>query len=120
MVKLTPSSNAFRLMRDDTENYKVDIQSVKLWVGMVSVAPSPYMEISKRLQHTTAKYPFMKSELMTYTLAQGTPHVQLDNLFQGRVPSQILIGFLASEAMRGSYSKNHQRSYVQRKMATSN
>ena len=109
-VKLTPSSNTFRLMANNslfqTQSYKVDIQAVKLWVCMVSVAPSPYMEISRRLQHSTAKYPFMKSEIMTYRLPQGTPHMQLDNLFQGRVPSQILIGFLASEAVRGSYTKN--------------
>ena len=105
-VKLTPSPDTFRLMRGDTENYKVDIQAVKLWMCMVSLNPTPYMEISRRLQNTTVKYPIMKSTLMTHTLAQGTPHLQLDNLFQGRVPAQILISFLASEAVRGSYTKN--------------
>ena len=105
-VKLTPSPDTFRLMRAGKENYKVDIQAVKLWICTVSLGPTPYMEISRRLQNTTVKYPIMKSTLLTHTLMQGTPHLQLDNLFQGRVPAQILIGFLASEAVRGSYTKN--------------
>ena len=36
----------------------------------------------------------------------GTSLVRLDNLFQGRIPSQMIIVFVATDAFTGSYMKN--------------
>ena len=105
-IKLTPSSNQFRLMDSTGANCKVIVEDVHLWVCHAELNPDTYNDIAKKLQKDTAKYLYMKSEFFSHTMNAGTPSVRLDNLFQGRIPSQMIIVFVGTDAFTGSYSKN--------------
>ena len=61
-----------------------------------------YNDIAKKLQNDTAKYLYMKTEFFSHTMIAGIPSVRLDNLFQGRIPSQTIIVFVGSDAFTGS------------------
>lgn len=105
-IRLTPNNADFSLMSPDGVNYRLIITEAQLWVCHAELNPEVYNDISKKLQKDTAKYLYMKSELFCHTMNAGTPLVRLDNLFQGRVPSQMVVVFVATDAFTGNYTKN--------------
>ena len=107
-IRLTQSSNAFRLLATTpTMNYKLVLEEVKLMVCEITPSLSYYSQITKQLQTTTAKYPYMKNEMITHVMhAPNQGPIILDNVFQGRIPSKVKVGMVLSSAYLGNYSKN--------------
>ena len=101
-IKLTPSSNAFSLMGEG----RVIIEEARLLVCHVDLSPNVYSDIAKKLQKETAKYTYMKSEFLCHGINTGSTSLRLDNLFQGRVPTQMVIVCVDTDAFNGSSSKN--------------
>ena len=101
-IKLTPSLNAFVLMGEG----RVIIEEARLWVCHVDLSPDVYNDIAKKLQKDTAKYSYMKSEFICHSMNAGSTSLRLDNLFQGRVPTQMVIAFVDTDAFNGSPTKN--------------
>ncbi len=101
-IKLTPSTNAFVLMGEG----RVIIEEVRLWVCHVDLPPDVYTNVAKNLQKDTAKYTYMKSEFLCHSLNAGSTSLRLDNLFQGRVPTQMVITLVDTDAFNGSAVKN--------------
>ena len=106
-VKLWPSRNPFRLMSDaDDANYKVVIMDAILKVCQVTVSPEVVMGHNEILKNTTAKYPFWRSEMKNYSISAGQYYFNWDNIFQGEIPTRLVIGLVSAEAMSGNYKKN--------------
>jgi hypothetical protein len=68
----------------------------------ITPSPSYYLETNKQLRTSTAKYPYMKTEMITYSLQAQSTSLVLDNLFQGRIPSTMTL----SSGFVGDYTKN--------------
>ena len=51
-------------------------------------------------------YPYTRVETKSYAISAATSNVYLDNLYQGNRPSRIILGFVASKAFNGDYTRN--------------
>jgi hypothetical protein len=105
--KLWPSKNSFRLMSDVNEaNYKVIIVDALLNVCLITISPEIVMTHNEILETTTAKYPYWRSEIKHFAMSPGQYYFTKDNMFQGKVPTRMIICLVSSEAMSGDFQRN--------------
>ena len=114
-IKLYPSTDAFRLVSpiDDAE-FKVVITGASLKVCCVTPTPDVLVAHQAVLnEDKKAYYPYMRSEMKKFTMAQGQFSVDLDDVFLGKIPSQLTLCMVKSEALSGSYALNpfHFKNY---------
>jgi hypothetical protein len=106
-IKLWPSTPDFSLI-SAAENtaYKVVIDQAVLRVCKVTVAPQVFLEHEKRLSRATAKYPYLKAVLTTRSIEKGQSSLEVDNLYQGLIPSKLCVGIVTSSSYNGNYHRN--------------
>lgn len=104
-VRLVPSNPGF-IINSPTVKGKLVLDEVKLQACMVTLNPIIYSQISSRLQKDTLKYPYTRAELCHHALLPGSTKLNLDNLFQGQIPSRIIVGLVSTKAMEGDYKNN--------------
>ena len=95
-IKLSQTNNDFRLMSNNTEA-TLEIIDAKLWVYFAKFKNTIPLPIS---------YNFMQSEMYAHTLSVGNQSLRLDNIYQGRIPSRIIMALVSTKAMVGDMSKN--------------
>ncbi|XP_071177698.1 uncharacterized protein F54H12.2-like [Mytilus edulis] len=106
-LKLWPSKNAFRLMSsDDDAAYRVQILDAAFKVCLQTPNAGVLMAHSKLLGDATAMYPFVTSHFKTASVSKGEYGFIENNLFQGDVPSQLIVALVSSEAFSGSYKRS--------------
>ena len=105
-LKLFQASNDFRLMRNGTKIYKLQIRSAVLKVCHVNLNPSLIIAHNESLKLTPALYPFWRSDIKSFSVAQGSLTFMTDNIFHGKVPSKMIIGMVSNNAYSGDLSKN--------------
>ena len=107
-IKLWQSSDAFRLSAKMgvAEKYKLKIVQASLKVAYVKLNPSVIIGQSDTLKSTEAMYPYTRSAIKTYAVPSGQYSFITDDLFQGEVPQQLIVGLVQSAAIHGSYYKN--------------
>jgi hypothetical protein len=106
-IKFWPSSNPFRLMTSEEKpDFKVKIQEATLKICQLTVNPQIMLAHEKALSHSPAIYPFLRSDIKTFTMAEGIRSYRIDNLFNGDIPIRLVVGLVAGEAYSGSYTKN--------------
>jgi hypothetical protein len=84
----------------------VVITEAILKITKISVSPAVTLSHALSLKCTTAKYPVHKIELKRVSIPKGNKEINLDDVWLGRIPSKIIIGFVTSKAMAGSYETN--------------
>jgi hypothetical protein len=106
-LKLWPSKNAFRLMSNGSppeEKIKIVDASLKMCIQRPN--PALVMAHNRLLEKSPALYPFMTSSLKIASIADGEYSFSADDMFQGEVPSQLLLGLVSSRAYGGDYKKS--------------
>ena len=104
-IKLYPSSNEFVLMSENN-HYKVDIVDVGLKVCHMKVNSAIILSHNNALTDGNAIYPIMKSNIKTFSVAAGLQSFSQDDLFQGEVPTRLIVGLTSSAAFNGTINKN--------------
>lgn len=104
-VKLFPSSNEFVLM-SDTNDYKVEITDAVLKVCHVRVNSSIILAHDHALDKNNAIYPYMRSNIKSFSVAAGIQSFSQDDLFQGEVPTRIIVAITSSSAFNGTSNRN--------------
>ncbi len=106
-LKLWQSPDPFRLMSPQAEQkHKVVITDASLKISLVKVDPSVIIAQSNVLKDHSALYPYTRSNIKTYAVPKGQYTFITDDLFQGEVPKQLIVGIVSSSATHGSYVKN--------------
>lgn len=106
-IKLWQASDRFRLLaKDDTESYKVIITEAALKLASVKVDPNVLLSQADIIKTSDALYPYSRSVIKTYAVPQGQYSFITDDVFQGEVPQQLIVGLVESAASHGSYVKN--------------
>ena len=106
-IKLYPALKKFFIMAaDGTKDYKVKLVDIVLRACMVKVSPGVILGHAKAMQSQNAVYPYTRVETKSYAISAATSNVYLDNLYQGNRPSRIILGFVASKAFNGDYTRN--------------
>ena len=106
-IKLVRSRDTFSLMSGaDPAGFRVNIQAAQLLVRRVEISPSVFLGHQKALQIGPAKYPVKRVVVKYFTVPQGNTATNQENLFQGQMPTRIVMGLVDSDAFNGSYRKN--------------
>ena len=105
-LKLFQASDEFRLMRVGTNNYKLQINSAVLKVCHVALNPSLLLAHNEALKLSPVIYPSWRSDIKSFTVAGGSHTFMTDNIFHGKVPSNIIVGMVSNAAYSGDYSRN--------------
>jgi hypothetical protein len=106
-IKLWPNKDPFRLTTfpDGTEAY-ILLEEVKLNVCKVTVSSAAVLGIEDNLQHTPALYPLSRTDVRTFNIGKGSYGDVIEDMFQGEVPSRLVVGMVDAEAYAGDYQKN--------------
>jgi hypothetical protein len=106
-LKLYHSSNAFRLMSNETNAaHRLIVHSCKLIIRTKEVAPSLMLAHEQMLQRQNFRIPVKRVHAKHFALAQGEGVRTMDNILTGELPELVILGFVASTAMAGSYKEN--------------
>ena len=105
-VKLYPSLDSFRLMASGPENYKVVIKSAFLRVHECRLNNSVLLGHGEAFEKGNAFFPHAKSMIKTYNIAAGSFDFNVENMFQSKVPSRLVVSLVSSKAYNGNYTKN--------------
>ena len=106
-IKLWPNRDEFHLITHPSGTVaKLVIEEVKLLVCKVKLSPVTVLSHAAILKEHNALYPYQKTDVRTKHLAKGSYGETLEDIYQGQVPSRLIVGFVESEAYNGSFSKN--------------
>ena len=107
-IKLYPTKDSFRLMTSPQDlKCKLNIKDIYFDVCKVDVSPSVMLAQNEILKkNITAKYPHQRTEVKTFTIPAKQSAFTIDNIYQGGVPSKLIIGLVDQDAYHGDFSKN--------------
>ena len=106
-IRLWPTKNSFCLMTFPAgTKCKINIKDIYLDVCKVDVSPSVMLAQTELLKNNvTAKYPLQKTEVKTFTISARQSAFTVENIYQGGVPSKMIIGLVDQAAYHGDFSK---------------
>ena len=104
-IKLIRSKNTFCIMAN-ANDFKVKIESAILFVRRVTLADSVYNAHQKALRLGPAKYPVKRVVCKYFQIPQGSTSTNQENLFQGQMPTRLIVGCVDSDAFNGTSRKN--------------
>lgn len=105
-VKMYRSPMNFCLLTGDNAEYKVIIEDIYILARKIRVNPAVIYGHSKILEKQNALYPFDKVEVRSVSVSTGSTGYTWENMFQGRRPNKIILGFVKSRAINGDYKTN--------------
>ena len=103
ILKLWPSTIAFRLMSgEEGAAYAVHILDASFKLCLQRPKAGVLMAHSKLLANGTAMYQYVSTSFKSAFLSKGEYSHSESNLFQGDVPSQLIVGLASSKANRST------------------
>jgi hypothetical protein len=119
-IKFWKNTPSFCLISSKTldPSYKIKIHEAKLVVCYVRPSASLMLAQAKLLKDNDVVYNYNGSIIKTVSLSSGDRSHTVDNLFNGDIPSSLVVGLISTEAFMGNYKKNswvfspHQLSYI--------
>lgn len=106
-LKIYRSPVSFALLaKDASTNFKINIEDIYVLARKVRVNPAVLYGHSTILEKRNALYPYTKVECRSQSVATGSASFNWDNLFQGRKPEKVIVGFVKSKALNGDYTTN--------------
>ena len=91
------------LKEDNDKTYRINVQSVKLYVKMIEVQPSLNLNIFSTLEKIPAKYCVRKTDCKSCFLTAGRTEID-HNLFNNIIPRRITFGLVSPKAFNGDLS----------------
>ena len=106
-LKFWPNKKGFYINATETaENYYFKISDAMLNVCMVEISPAVLLGHAAALKESPASYPYYQSDLKSYDIGAGLRNYTVENIFQGEVPTDLIVGLVSSQAYVGNNSKN--------------
>ena len=85
---------------------KIKINNLRLSIRRISLDPQITDGIEEKLSSTPAIYPITNSKIKTYIISSGRQTERVSQIFRGKLPKQIVIGFVDSRGVDGNITKN--------------
>ena len=106
-VRFSKNEPSFSLVSANTNpSYKINIVDAYMRVALAKPTAPVLISQSNVLKNTPALYPYTGSVIKSFSLAQRERQVSLSNIFNGDIPSQLIVAMLDTNAYIGSYDKN--------------
>jgi len=106
-VRLWPSKDVYRVFTHvENPSYKMEITDAVLKVCKITPTPTLLIGHSNALKDNHALYPYQKTQIRTFNIPSGQLNFLLDDLYQGQVPSRLVVAMVKSKAFNGDYNFN--------------
>ena len=106
-IRLVRSKDAFSLMTGAANPaYKVKMESAFIMARRAEVSSSVFLGHQRALQHGPAKYPIKRVVCKYFSIPRGNTATNQENLFQGQMPTRIVMGIVDADAFNGNFKKN--------------
>jgi len=106
-ITLEPTKSSFRLMtHPEGTEAEVRIMGIYMDVAKIKVRSENVLAIENTLKSRPASYPMIRTDIRTFEIAAGSYSVMKEDIFQGEVPTQLVVGMVDTNAYHGDFSKN--------------
>jgi len=106
-LKLTRSKTDFVLINSGNKTVKMVLEQAILYVRKVKVSPNVLAAHEHGLTTAgNAIYPLQQTEMLSYTVDQGTKNHMQDNLLRGPLPKLLIFGMVSNDAFNGNMKKD--------------
>ena len=108
-IRLIPAAANFFLKRPEANQaqYRLQIINIRLWIRTKELAPSLQLAHDQMLlKGNNIRIPFTKVALKHLTIPAGVTAINFDNVYQGVLPSRLLIAFVSDTAMNAGPNTN--------------
>jgi len=106
-IKLYPSKNSFRMMGfPPGVEAEVILRDITLKVCKKRMAPKIILAHNEVLKNHDATYPFTRTEVRSFNVAQGSRSVTIENPYQSNIPARLIVGMVRADAQAGNFSRN--------------
>ena len=112
-VKLTPSSDNFRLLcgqkdadSDQHKRFKLKVHSALLKVTFLSVSTPLYVGIENQWKKTLAKFPYWRTCVKNFIWDAKTTDNTYHNVFQGDIPNVLYMAFTRNSSYAGNMAQD--------------
>ena len=106
-IKLWPTRDEFRLITHPIGmRCKLLIDEIYLNVCKVNVSPEVMMGHNAALEIADSIYPFTRTDIRTFNIAEGNFGMNIEDIWQGEVPTKLVVSFVKSQAYNGDYHLN--------------
>jgi hypothetical protein len=104
-LRFIRNEDSFSLIGTDKQA-KIKVSKLRLSVRRISVDPHLTDAIEQKLASNPAIYPVTNSKIKTYTISSGRATERVSQIFRGKLPRQVIIGFVDSKGVDGNITKN--------------
>ena len=108
-LRLIPAQTNFFLKKAPAENvnYQLEIQQVRLWVRTKELSPSLQLAHEQMLlKGNNIRIPYTRVNLKHLTIPAGVTSMNFDNIYQGVLPTRLLLAFVRDDVMNGGAARN--------------
>lgn len=107
-LQLDRNSDKFCLLCHDhpTMEPVLQVRNMKLYMQQVTLTGSVNLAIERTLTSHTAKYPLNRIIIKALHINPGAREASENQLFQGVIPSRIIVGLVETGALQGAYNRN--------------
>lgn len=103
-IKLWPTESAFRLTcGSENPKFKVEIVDAIFKLCSIKVNPGIIVGHNAALERSPAFFPFLRSDIKSFSIPKDQYSFSVDDIFQGNVPTEVVVGLVSAEAYNGSY-----------------
>ncbi|KAH7680350.1 Protein F19G12.2, partial [Aphelenchoides avenae] len=89
----------------DTNEYRIRVHNIRMYVKTVDVQPSLNLTIFNMLEKTPAKYPIRRTQARSGFISVGRTEYTY-NVFTNTVPRRLIVAMVANEAYNGKLTKD--------------
>ena len=100
------SKPEFFFLGEGRKPINLHLDEMVLYLRKVTPTPNIRIAIEDELLQSKALYPVTETSIKTYSIPQKTNNFSLDNLISGRMPREIIIGFVHTDAYLGKVHLN--------------
>lgn len=105
--KFIPQEDKFRLITFPTgTKAEIHLDEIKLMVCRVTLANETFLGVERILPTMPVVYPFSRTDVRTFNINAGQYEETYEDLFQGEVPSKMIVGMVKSKSYSGSFDLN--------------
>ena len=108
-IRLIPAATYFYLKKPaaNANDYILTISSIKLWVRTKEVSPSLLLAHTNMLaKNNNIRIPYTKVTMKHLTIPAGVTAMTYDNMYQGVLPTRLLLAFIRDDVMNGGSGRN--------------
>ena len=106
-IKLWPTRDEFRLMVNPNDiRCRLILEDISFHVCKVKVSPEVMMGHNAGLEIADSVYPFQRTDIRTFNVSDNLYATNLEDIWQGEVPTRLVVGMVKSQAYNGDMSLN--------------